>query len=117
MFLADSDRYIRTIVSIKLIAALNLPPVTTPKNAPIKARPVAVIPMQYKMNMTLLAVSTTTATSFTASGHFRSSRLNVELSSLLRILVGSKWNRPVEFEQEVTFFLGCEVSLAMGEGV
>lgn len=106
-----------TNVSIRFTIALNLPVVKTPKIAPTKAKPVAAIPMQYRTNMILLAVSTTAITSLIASGHLRSSSLNLGFNSPSRMLVGSKWKRPVEFEQCVTFFFGWKVSLLTGEGV
>lgn len=97
--------------------AVSLPAAKTPRIAPRRARPVAAAPMQYKTNITLLAVFTALTPSSIADGHLRSVKLIPGLNSCWMTAVGLKWNKDVVFEQCVTFFSGCSDSLAIGEGV
>ncbi len=83
---------------MKLRRADPLPPVATPTRAAMNARPVAAIPIQYKMNIALLAILTALTPSSIAVGHFRSDSLIPGLNSLSIMAVGSKWNRDVRLE-------------------
>lgn len=64
-----------------LARAAICPPENTAGKAPIRARPVAATPTQYKTNMTLLAIFTARTASFIADGQRRSARLMPGFSS------------------------------------